>query len=600
MSQEDVFDAFYRSTRSDILIQTFLLTGDLPAAAAAVKDSYAITWQHWKKVVPRGEPIEYVRPLAYRLAQRRHAGRIWHRNKGLTEEHKQVLDAVHKLGGQERRVLLLVDVGGVEPATAARELALTPETAAPKLATARAELTAALGTAYLDRLLALGQQARATKLPRLPIILRSGRERRRLQAIIAVAGAAALTVGVGAAATEPGQERASAIHRVFPGSQPVGDKLPDGIELTTPAQLLEPFQLAQLTPGQTWTTQRTDNNTRGDGINTICQPTRYADPHGLAALLRTYESTGKPSRTALQTVEISRDENAAETAYETTVRWFAGCQAARLQMLSSYEVTGVGDQAELLRVQVVGGQAESYDVAVARIQEITTTVVVRTTGESSARPSDLADTLGDAVSRLCPGGVSGGCVTGAKAVAVPPPPSGEERGFVATVDLPPAGPIRQPWVGVPSVNAMRQPDEGTRCDRANFSKAGATSARARTFLIPQADVPTTFGFTETYGEFRTEKAATAFLDGVRRSVAGCEERDLTAEVVFTHTKGALSAWRFETKVSDELTVAFRVGFVHVGKRVAKLTFVPDGRNDMTPQAFTQLVRRAGERLGELR
>ena len=46
MSQEEVFDAFYRETRGDVLLQAFLLTGDLTAATAAVKDAYAVTWQH--------------------------------------------------------------------------------------------------------------------------------------------------------------------------------------------------------------------------------------------------------------------------------------------------------------------------------------------------------------------------------------------------------------------------------------------------------------------------------------------------------------------------------------------------------------------------
>src|SRR5690606_8849703 len=108
--------------------------------------------------------------------------------------------------------------------------------------------------------------------------------------------AVALTLGLGALAREPGRERASAIHRILPGAAPVGDALPAGVELTTPDQLLAPYQLAALAPRQTWRAVRTDNNTRGNGINTICQQARFADPRGLAALVRTFAAEGKPKR----------------------------------------------------------------------------------------------------------------------------------------------------------------------------------------------------------------------------------------------------------------------------------------------------------------
>ena len=605
MSQEEVFDAFYRSTRADLLLQAFLLTGDLTAATGAVKDTYAITWQHWKKVELRDDPISYARPLAYRLAQRRHAGRIWHRNKGLSDEHKQVLDAVHKLSGTERRLLLLVEVGGVELPTAARELSLTAESAESRLRNARAEATRSLGTSYAEQLLALSDPSSSAKLPRPPIVIRAGRKRRRITTAIAVAGAVVLTVGVGAAAREPGLERASGLHQVLPGGRPVGEKLPPGIELTKPSQLLQPADLVALTPDQTWTVARTDNNTRGDGINTVCQQTRFADPRGLSAIVRTFQSSGKPTRSALQTVEISRDTTAAKRAYNNTIRWFAGCQEARVQMMSAFRVTGVGDQADLLQVQVAGPPVNTYDVAIARVSEITTTVVMRTSGGAEPKADAMATALARAVGSLCPKDRAD-CSMRPRLHTVPPPPSGEERGFVATVDLPPAGMIEAPWVGVPSVNAIKLFDETTRCDRANFAKSGATRSRARTFLIPQAtQLPKTFGFTETYGVFPTAKAATAFVADVRQSVAGCEDRDLTTEVSFEHSEAPkkelydLSAWRFDNKVTDDVTVSFRVGFVQVGNKVAKLTLVPDGDNDMKPDAFIGLVRRAGERLREL-
>ena len=219
MSQEDVFDAFYRSTRSDVLLQAFLLTGDLTAATAAVKDAYTITWQHWKKVVLRGEPDRPRAPLAYRLAQRRHAGRIWHRNKGLSDEHKQVLDAVHKLGGSRapdaaarRRRPGRRAHGGARVGDDVRHRR-RPSWRQPRW---RAEVTESLGAAYA-RAPPHARRAR-TPPPSCPA-LRSFSER-----AASVVGCrrrrrgparSSLTVGVGAAAREPGLERASGLHQVL-------------------------------------------------------------------------------------------------------------------------------------------------------------------------------------------------------------------------------------------------------------------------------------------------------------------------------------------------------------------------------------------------
>lgn len=605
-AQEAVFDDLYRASRFDVLLQTFLLTGDLTAATSAVKDAYAITWQHWPKVLKRqakGEdPLSYLRPLAWRLAQRRHTGRIWHRNKGLGEEHKEVLDAVHRLGASHRRVVLLVEVAGLEPADAARELAMTHDSAQRRLDEARSELVDALGPAYLERLLGMAGPAAAVRLPRPTVLLRAGRERRRVQTVIAVLGAVALTVGVGAAAREPGLERASAVHQVRPGGDAVGAELPDGVELTTPSQLLQPYQLTDLAPSQTWQVERTDTNTRGDGINSICQQARFADPRGLAALVRTFTTTTKPTQSLLQSVEISRTDEAAASAYEATVGWFAGCQAARVQMVGAHSVAGVGDQAELLQIRVAEGSVSTYHVGVARVGEITTTLVARTVGRLQPEARIVAAALSEALEQLCPEDRPG-CAGSPTLTAAPPPLSGEEPGFVATVDLPPVGRISDPWVGVDSVDALSTADAPTRCDRASFGRAGATRARSRTFLIPDAEVPETFGLTETYGVFASVKAAQRFLREARGRVAGCEERDLTAEVTAEKretTRGHdLSAWRFETQISDTTSVAFRVGFVRVGKVVARLTFVPTSKDDMDPATFEALVRRAGERLREL-
>ena len=144
MGREEQFDSFYHATRRALVHQTFALTGDLPAAQAAVRDAYIAAWHHWRKVAAAPDPEDWVRPLAWRLAQRRHTARIWHRTKGMDPAQTAILDAIAKLPVGQRRTLLLTQLAGVPLPDAARELAVPQETAEQHLQSATANLAVSL------------------------------------------------------------------------------------------------------------------------------------------------------------------------------------------------------------------------------------------------------------------------------------------------------------------------------------------------------------------------------------------------------------------------------------------------------------------------
>jgi hypothetical protein len=185
---------------------------------------------------------------------------------------------------------------------------------------------------------------------------------------------------------------------------------------------------------------------------------------------------------------------------------------------------------------------------------------------------------------------------------VPPPPSGRARGILAVADLPPVGRIDRPWSATDPVHVRRNPS-ATTCDRADFTKGGADPVVARTYLIPQADLPARFGLSETYGVFDSAPTARRFLTGVRSAVSHCEDRDLATKVISTHDErrgdADLSTWTLETEVSAHETVRFRVGFVRVANRVAQLTFASGPHDDISGADFRDVVVRAGDRLHEL-
>ncbi len=220
---EEQYDSFYRSTRRDLLLQTFALTGDLTAARVAVRDAYVGAWQHWRKVSRLDDPLEWIRPRAWQLAQRRHTGRIWHRNKGLGERHRRVLHALSELPVAHRRVLLLVRVAGLEPSDAARELGVTRETAERELRLATAAYAGALDLPpRTSRARARpGRRARlrrpAPRTDRAPL----GRKRRQTHTLVGAAAAAVVALASGAFAYEPDATSADSVRRVKPSADGV-------------------------------------------------------------------------------------------------------------------------------------------------------------------------------------------------------------------------------------------------------------------------------------------------------------------------------------------------------------------------------------------
>ena len=54
---------------SGLLVQTYALTGDLPASRSAVRDAFVAAWHHWRKVSRLEDPESWVRPHAWQHAQ---------------------------------------------------------------------------------------------------------------------------------------------------------------------------------------------------------------------------------------------------------------------------------------------------------------------------------------------------------------------------------------------------------------------------------------------------------------------------------------------------------------------------------------------------
>lgn len=599
------FDEVYRAGRRRLLLQAYLLTGDLAASRSAVRDAYVAAAQRWRTVGGLADPEEWVRARAWSQAQRRHVGRRRDRDQGADDHQSAVLRAVLSLPDRYRRTLLLVHLAGLDHDDVARELGLPPARVATLLERARTRLRRRVDLpapeaddgsdpAVTDALQSLTPLVDAVALPAGEQLRLQGSRRARRRVVAGVAAAVAVTLLGGFLVVQPG----SADESVPAGPEP---------RPVTAEMLLRASDVASLDRQQRWREVGTGDNTEGDGINTVCQSSRFADPEGEGTLVRSFASAGQPRRTLLQTVEVSSTAAAARAAYATTLGWFAGCSEARLQLLDSYRINGLGARAEVLRLRLPteDGRPRSYVVGLTRSDRVTVSTVAETRGGASVQVRRAAALLERGVKRLCESDPAGTCPVRTEVRRVLPPPSGEAPGTLAATDLPPVGRVNRPWVGTRPALAQAG-DAATSCDRTRFRRSGAPRATSRTYVIPQADLPPRFGVTQTVGTFRDERRARQLVDDVVAAMAACEDDDLAAAVsqeqeVRDGFRGSTVAiWRLDRELEEDRSIGYWMGVARVGRHATQVLFTPSGDADMDQDTFRAVVNRARDRLLELR
>jgi len=614
MRDPEQFDAFYKDARERLLAQTFALTGDLTAARSAVRDSFVAAWHHWRKVSRLEDPEAWVRPRAWAHAQRRHTARPWHRDRSLDPEVRATLEALGRLSPVQRRTLLLTQLATISLRDMAREVGLPQAEAERELQTATSQfaLHRDVATTSIPALLApLREHAGSASWPRATIIRRSGAARRRTHTVLGVVAAVATMLVAGVLVTDTSGMHPSLDHERITSAtrdSASGAARPAVDPATLPADaLLTSKELAQEVAGRgggrsaraAWAEGKTSDNTSGDGLVLPCQQQRYADPHGLAALVRTF--TGPAGRKAFQVAEASSSDAAAGRAYRRAVGWYAGCDERRAQLVSTQRLAGVGDEATLLALRSWRRPESTMVVGVSRTGRVTTTTLTQLPGTGALGLARSAELLAGAVDDLCdlPGG--GACSQQPRRHDVAPVPVGEVPGMLAEVDLPPVDGVTRPWVGTQPRRADANV-AATGCDRTDFSAKGISGNLTRSFVVPGAELPDTFGLTETVGQMSAHRAH-ALVARVRSKMAGCPDKDLGTEVrkvVETGTRHTeLDVWQVTTKISDKSSVQFWMGIARDGGHVAQVGFVPAGERTMAAGAFPALVSRALDRLPAL-
>lgn len=628
MRSPETFDAYYVETRTRLLHEAYALTGDAPAARAAVRDAFVVAWHHWRKVALLDDRDGYVRPLAFRRARRRHTARIWHRDKSLDPEARHTLDALSKLSARQRELLVLNGLSAISLSGISRAVGLPRSDAERELQTATSQfaLHRDVPTTEVRRLLHdLAEPLESIRWPRATVIRRAGGARRRTHTVIGAGLATAallvtgslVATGADAEATSLDEEKASAAVTVHAPESTTGEPI---IEESA---LLSADQMSRFGRGLDWAETATIDNLAGNGLLAPCQRERFSDPDGVTALARTWEGSsarvvrtkvGKGAKqrtrkrrvtrvesTAVQLVEMSRDADQAAQSFETASVWYAGCTDARTQLLSTRAVKRVGDDARTFRLRSWGKTPATITVGVARTGSLVVTNVVRAQGRPVSDKAVLTG-LAAAVNALCGSEGAATCAGRARARTTLPLDIGTPPGLLSAVDLPPVSAVRGPWVGTEPERA-RNNYAATRCDRTTFAGKGIRRALTRTFLFPETPNASQLGLTQTVGSMKPA-AARRFVEVVRTRIRQCAQANLGTSVTTLTTSSSrardLSVWALSFELNDRQSFPFLMAIVRDGPAVSQLGFAPDRNMTMSRTDFVALSHRVVERLVTLR
>lgn len=631
MRTPESFDAFYVDTRARFLHEAYALTGDAPAARSALRDAYVVAWHHWRKVSDLDDRDAYVRGIAHGRARRRHTARIWHRDKSLDPGVAATLEALSKLTAAQRQLLVVTHLSSLSMTDIGRTAGLARGDAERELQTASSQFALHRDvptTAIRGLLEDLAGPLEDIRWPRATVIRRTGAARRRTHTLAGVAlASAALLVsgslvasGSGAEATSLLGEKTTPAITVHAPSETVADTT--GEPVIDEASMMSQDQLTRLGSGLDWAETDTTDNLTGDGLIAPCQRERFSDPAGLAALTRSWDGSATTVKrttvrrggqeqvrkqrvasvrsTAVQVVELSRNQRQAARSFKTATLWYAGCTDPRTQLLSTRSLKGVGESATQFRLRTWGKAPTTMSIGLARSGNLVVTTLVRSQGGPVADAA-VSTTLAAAVNRLCGTPGAGACAGRARSQDTDPLAVGTPPGLLSVVDLPPVAIARGPWVGTEPERA-RTNFAATRCDRTSFQGQGIRRPLTRTFLFPETPSADQLGLTQTVG-LMDVPAARAFVDVVRTRIRQCGSENLGTTVTplaaMSSKTQELQVWALSIELNDQQSFPFLMGIVRDGNVVSQVGFTPDRDMTMTRADFVSLARRSLERLSNL-
>ncbi|MFT4166449.1 MAG: hypothetical protein QM650_14520 [Microlunatus sp.] len=379
---------------------------------------------------------------------------------------------------------------------------------------------------------------------------------------------------------------------------------PANTALITDQMLLTDTDSATLDSKRTWKVALTQ---RGSSPDSPHHPACLSDdvtsgaPTPQQSVLRLLSSTGSNSPAVLQQATAYGTPEEAAQAYAYAARALGDCAMTGAWVTAGHLISGVGDQAAAVTIEVVGGDTPEYRTVVLTRTGLVVDVIDVAQPDKAISATRVAKVAGAVVDTQCQA-ASGACSDQPEAQDGPPPLGGDNPGFLASGDLPPMGTELTRWAGT----TPGEPDSdvllGSGCEIVNWSKVQAEDRSHRTYLL--ADSASRFGLDQVIITAKNEQAASALATKVKDGWTSCHDRKLTATITPIRDvsgPGAKSVdvkgWTTEVtqKSSDSATTKYRVGIVTAGTKVVFLFLNPQDTLDLTSDQFDTVAVRAGQR-----
>jgi len=378
----------------------------------------------------------------------------------------------------------------------------------------------------------------------------------------------------------------------------------DAVNLLGDETLLTPAAAGSI-GGQSWTAALTQRGVAEDAPVAACLSNDPVDgePSAQQKVVRLLTSSGKNGPSALhQAAAYATPEDAAQ-AYAVVARTFGGCASPGAYIAGGAAVTGLGDQAAGLVVNVItNGKTQWHSIVVSRTGRVLNVLDAARTG-SALSNTGVAKALGSVTASQCEA-AGGRCDAAPVLKSAPPPLGGDVPGFLATGDLPPAGKADEAWLATPAEEPSND-FNGSQCETVDWTRTGAEVASSRIYLVPSSS---TFGLNEIVLTMKSEKAAAAFAAKIRSDLQTCAKRQLTAAVsapqqVTGVGASAAPVTGWTATVQQKIpagTQRYRVGIVSSGTKVAYTFLNPlTGGYDLSPAEWDMVAVRAGQRMTQV-
>ncbi|HEY5822208.1 MAG TPA: hypothetical protein VIT20_09545 [Propionibacteriaceae bacterium] len=382
---------------------------------------------------------------------------------------------------------------------------------------------------------------------------------------------------------------------------------PSASTATPAGALLDDTSMLSATDGKivassrTWTVASTDQGTAEDASQAACFGTDAVEgqPTPQQKILRLLSSTGKNAPGLLHQATSYASPEEAVQAYAIATKTLGGCAVVGSYIVEGKAVTGVGDQAVgVVIATVADGKTQQHTIVVNRTGRVLN-IIDASQPDDAIATTNVAKAAAAVTDREC-AAAAGACGESVSVKDGPPPIGGDEPGFLATGDLPPAGKTPLAWVTIPP-ELPKDDFVGSGCETVNWSTLSTEATTSRIYLLQ--DSGSFFGLNDIVVTMKDASAADKLVDKIKADMGTCAKRKLTAEVgdakKVTGTgaqKTDVSGWTFEvTQKSTEGNKKYRVGIVSAGTKVAYTFLNPQDGFDFTDGQWNTVAVRAGER-----